>query len=145
VSYPRYPVVIADDLFTYEFYSEGLVGKIRKVISYERVAENLYNLAFGDWNQRRQRVDDSTRSNNGDRDKVLMTVAFTALDFTARFPNALIFIVGSTSGRTRLYQMSIGNNLAEISRHFVIQGFRMQNWESFLRGRNYESFLARRK
>jgi hypothetical protein len=55
--------VITDDLFTYEFYSEGPAGKIRKIISYERVAENFYNLAFGDWNRGHQRVDDSTRSN----------------------------------------------------------------------------------
>jgi hypothetical protein len=73
----------------------------KKVISYERVTENLYNLAFGDWNEGRQRVDDSARNNNGDRDKVLMTVA--------------------------------------------LLGFHMQNWEPFLRGRNYESFLALRK
>jgi hypothetical protein len=145
VSYPRYPVEITDDLFTYEFYSEGPAGKIKKVISYEGVAENLYNLAFGDWNEGLQRVDDSTRSNNGDRNKVLMTVAFTALDFTDQFPNAHIFIVGSTSGRTRLYQISIGNNLAEISRHFDIWGRRQQKWEPFSRGKNYESFLARRK
>lgn len=134
-----------DDLFTYEFYSEGPVGKIKKVISYVRIAENLYNLAFGDWNPVLQKVDDSIRSNNADRDRVLMTVAFTALDFAAQVPNAHIFIVGSTTGRTRLYQMSIGSNLTEISFHFEILGFRMQTWEPFLRGRNYESFLALRK
>jgi hypothetical protein len=63
-------------------------------------------------------VDDSIRSNNGDRDKVLATVAFTALDFTDEFPEALIVMEGSTSARTRLYQMGIGNNLLDNQRKF---------------------------
>jgi hypothetical protein len=105
----------------------------------------LYNLAFGDWNAELDALDDSIRSNNGDRDKVLATVAFTALNFTNQFPNTLLHIKGSTSSRTRLYQMGIGNNLLEINKNFEIQGFRLQKWEPFILGRNYEAFLVRRK
>jgi len=145
VLYPSYPVEVGDDLFTYEFHSEGTTGRIRKLILYERLGENLFNLAFGDWNKEQSKLDDSSRTNNGDRDKVLMPVAFTALDFTIKFPNALLLIEGSTPGRTRLYQMSIGNNLHEINKYFNIQGLRRQNWEPFTRGINYETLLAQRK
>jgi hypothetical protein len=81
------------------------------------------------------------RSNNRDRDKVLSTVAFTALDFTNQFPYVQIFAEGSTSARTRLYQKGIANNLLEINRYFKIEGFVNGEWEFFLRGRNYEAFL----
>jgi hypothetical protein len=43
------------------------------------MGDNFFNLSFGDWNEELQKLDDSTRSNNGDRDKVLTTVAYTAM------------------------------------------------------------------
>jgi hypothetical protein len=145
VSYPRYPVVVTDDLFTYEFFSEGPAGRIRKVISYDPIGENLYNLAFGDWNQQQKRADDSTRSNNGDRDKILYTVGYTTLGFLNLFPESHIFIQGSTPARTRLYQMRIAENIEIISEAFHVIGFIEEVWEAFRPRRNYESFLIKRK
>ncbi len=69
----------------YEFYSEGPKGKIKKVIQYRRfdnTDQNLFNLGFGDWIETEQRVDDKVTSNNNDREKVLSTVAATAIEFT---------------------------------------------------------------
>lgn len=80
MKYPRYPVIASDD-YTYDFFSEGPRGRIKKGIFYLQIEENFFNLAFGDWNKELQDLDDSSRSNNGDRDKILATVAYTALDF----------------------------------------------------------------
>jgi hypothetical protein len=145
MKYARYPVIASKEDHTYEFFSEGPSGRIRKIVFYEKIGDDLFNLGFGDWNSERQKVDDSIRSNNGDRDKVLATVAFTALDFTDEFPAALIFVEGSTSARTRLYQIGISNNLLEINENFEVQGYQSEHWEPFRQGRNYESFLIRRK
>jgi hypothetical protein len=123
----------------------GPKGPIRKAVMYTMLEVGRFNLAFGDWNEEYRILDDSVRTNNGDRDKVLATVAFTALDFTNQFPNTLIHIKGSTSARTRLYQMGIGNNLPEISKNFEILGFYLQKWEPFIPRRNYDAFLAQRK
>jgi hypothetical protein len=113
---PKYPVVASDDPFMYVFFSEGPRGSIQKGIIYSPLEKDLFNLGFGDWSKERLELDDFSRSNNGDRDKVLATVAFTALDFTNQFPNAQIVVEGSTPARTRLYQMSIAVNLL-IHRH----------------------------
>ena len=145
MKHPRYPVDASDEQHMYEFYSEGPMGRIRKVVLYEKIEGDLFNLGFGDWNEERQRTDDSNRSNNGDRNKVLATVASTALDFTNKFPDALIFVEGSTSARTRLYQMGIADNLLEINENFRVDGLLDEDWEPFQRGRNYEAFLIRRK
>lgn len=142
---PKYPVEASDERFMYEFYSEGPRGRIKKTVIYSQVEENLFNLGFGDWNEELQGLDDSNRSNNGDRDKVLATVAFTALNFTGHFPGARIFAVGSTPARTRLYQMGIGDNLLEINEKLEIKGFIDDQWEVFQRGRNYAAFLLTRK
>jgi hypothetical protein len=104
MKHSRYPVETSDDSRTndnyhmYEFYSEGSRGRIKKVILYEKIGNNLFNLGFGDWNEELQRLDDSSRSNNGDRGKVLATVAYTALEFTSKFPHALIFAEGRALG-----------------------------------------------
>jgi hypothetical protein len=141
----KYPVEADNEKHLYEFFSEGPMGKIRKVILYEKIGGNFFNLGFGDWNEELQQADDSSRSNNGDRDKVLATVAFTALDFTNQFPSARIVAQGSTSARTRLYQMGIADNLLEINRNFEIYGLFEGEWDPFKKGRNYEAFLIRRK
>jgi len=142
---PKYPVFVSDDLLVYEFFSEGPKGRIKKGVFYTRIGKDLYNLGFGDWPDASDELDDSSRSNNEDRDKVLATVASTAIVFTNRFPTAHIFMEGSTAARTRLYQMGIGFNLQEISEDFEVQGFTGEEWGTFRRGRNYSAFLISRK
>ncbi|HMH20822.1 MAG TPA: hypothetical protein VK563_03555 [Puia sp.] len=145
MKYPRYLVTASDDYCTYLFFSEGLRGRIAKGVIYSRIEGNLFNLGFGDWNEEFQELDDSNRSNNGDRDKVLATVAFTAFDFTNKYPDAWIVAEGSTPTRTRLYQMGMADNLLEINENFEIDGLLNGLWEPFQRGMNYEAFLIRRK
>ena len=67
------------------------------------------------------------------------------IDFTNKFPDAIIYTEGSTPARTRLYQMGIASNLEEISKDFEIEGYIHDAWEPFQKGHNYEAFLARRK
>jgi hypothetical protein len=145
MKYPRYPVVVSDDCHMYSFFSEGLRGRIAKVIIYSQIEGDLFNLGFGDWDDELHDLDDTSRSNNGDRNKVLATVAFTAFYFTNQFPNARIVAEGSTSARTRLYQMGIASNLLEINKNFEIEGLFDNGWEPFLRGKNYRAFLIKRK
>ena len=45
---------------------------------------NIYNLAFGDWDAAKSRINDKAISNNSDREKILTTVAATAIVFTNR-------------------------------------------------------------
>ena len=142
---PKYPVVASNDYHTYLFYSTGPQGIVAKGVIYSQIGKNLYNLGFGDWQEDRGELDDLSRSNNGDRDKVLTTVAFTAIDFTDKYPRAQIIAEGSTPARTRLYQMGIANNLLEISQRFSVQGLRSGSWEPFALNVNYDAFLIRRK
>src|SRR6267142_2175099 len=131
MKYPKYPIEKRENPFVFVFVSDGPHGKIKKGVYYAKIGSNLFNLGFGDWNKEPLELDDSSRSNNGDRDKVLATVAHTALSFTDQFPEARIFIEGSTAARTRLYQMGIAANLREITCNFEIQGLREGGWELF--------------
>jgi hypothetical protein len=56
---PKYPLV-ASDPFLYHFYSEGPQGRIKKAVIYARIEDNLFNLAFGDWDEQLRRINDSS-------------------------------------------------------------------------------------
>ena len=141
----RYSVVSDSNHEVYEFLSEGPNGTIKKVVYFQEVDDNLFNLAFGDWDETEQKINDQVRSNNNDRDKVLTTVASTVIDFMKHHPKASLFAKGSTPARTRLYQVGIADNWYEISQLFDVEGFYRDNWEPFERGKNYQAFTLKAK
>src|SRR6266496_2260219 len=141
----KYSVVTDDDHTTYEFLSEGPKGTIKKIVFYQELEENIFNLAFGDWDEKEQRINDKVRSNNRDRDKVLATVALTVIDFIKHHPDAVLLARGSTPARTRLYQIGILENLDEIGQLFDLIGFTDGTWELFTEGKNYEEFALKVK
>jgi hypothetical protein len=81
-------------------------------------------------------------TNNDDRDKVLATVAATVLEFLDHFPDMMVYAQGSTTSRTRLYQMGIAARHEEISSMLNIYGFINGQWEIFQRNYNYGAFLV---
>jgi hypothetical protein len=130
------------------FYSEGPKGRILKAVSFRRIREypgQVFNLSFGDWDEKNKRLDDKAISNNSDRLRILSTVAMTLVDFTHNFPNSFVYAEGATTSRTRLYQMSIAAFHAEICERFHIYGVKDGILEPFEKGINYDAFMAKRK
>ena len=141
----RYELREGLNAMTYEFTSIGPKGKIAKVVIYSEIDDNIYNLGFGDKNIKTGDIDDLVITDNKDSQKVLATVAFTAYTFTDKYPDAWVGISGSTKARTRLYQIGISNNLAQISTDFIVLGFNNEKWERFEKNIEYEAFLIKRK
>jgi hypothetical protein len=146
----RYEYEIGNSFQQYDFYSEGPKGKIRKAVLYSFLGTldgtDYYNLGFGDYDESERSINDLSVSNNKDRDKVLATVAVTALEFTSHFPGCQILAEGSTPARTRLYQMGVAKYYAEIAELFDIHGLTEKNgWVSFKAGENYLALLVARK
>ncbi|WP_439557317.1 DUF6934 family protein [Dyadobacter sp.] len=138
----------SEQLFSiYKFKSEGLKGSILKVVKYTQTEiPSIYNLAFGDFDPVSNDLDDLARSDNGDSKKVLITVASTLYSFFTQYPTAAVLATGSTSSRTRLYQIVISNNLPEILEDFSIFGYNEDDeWEEFMTGVHYKGFLVRKK
>jgi hypothetical protein len=146
MKFPKYIYSTEDQLLYYEFTSEGPKGKIKKIVEYTPTSfENVYNLAFGDYDEEIDGINDTSVTNNGDSQKVLATVASTVYAFTGRYPNAVVHATGSTNVRTRLYRMGITNNLTEIAADFRVFGLKDDEWEEFIVGEDYEAFLITRK
>ena len=142
----RYNYSAEKKLMYFEFCSIGPKGQIKKIIEFsETNIKDVYNLAFGDFDEKTQQISDTIVTNNGDSLKVLATVASSVYAFTAKRPEAWVFATGSTDVRTRLYRMGLTNNLAEISKDFNVYGLKEDQWEDFLIGDDYEAFLVKRK
>ncbi len=143
---PKYQLKSDEKLLSYEFISEGPKGKITKRIQFTLINQNeIYNLAFGDINQDSAEINDLVVSNNGDSEKVLSTVVSAVYAFCDKNPTAWIFVAGSTSSRTRLYQMGISKYLDYIKEDFIVYGMGEYDWEEFELGKNYSSFLTKKK
>ena len=133
----------------YEFFSAGPNGKIKKVVRFTLSQLNgipYYNLGFGDWNDEKHAIDDFAATNNADVEKVLATVAAIVVDFTTRFPDAIIYAEVSTPSRTRRYQMGINKLLDSIQYIYDVYGVNENDTiEPFRKNVNYEAFLVKRK
>lgn len=144
----HYQFKIRPDYHEYEFYSDGPRGRIKKMVAFSRVkwkGITFYNLAFGDYIDELNKLNDDSVSNNGDRQKVLSTVATIVIDFTNHFPDALIFATGSTPSRTRLYQMNLNRLFDEVKLLFQVYGMKSdETLEPFRKNENYQAFYARR-
>ena len=134
----------------YEFYSEGPRGRIRKFILYTYIGTSNrrknYNLGFGDYDPEKDEILDLIVSDNKDQDKILATVAATALHFADAHPGCVILFRGSTPARTRLYQMNIARHYEDIARIYDFQCLTGSGeWVEFKKGANYTGFLFRKK
>jgi len=138
---------LTNDFQAYEFYSEGPKGQIKKVVTFSRIRDDppTYNLTLVDVNPISGLTSDVTVSDNGDRDIILATVAYTVKDFSAHYGNHYIYAKGSTPVRTRLYQMSIAGLLEEISIDFDVYGVIEDIAYPFQKNVNYDAFLVKRK
>lgn len=142
----KYPVTIGETLMVFEFVSEGIRGSIPKLVIYsETHLHNFYNLGFGDKDETTGQIDDEVITNNGDSEKVLATVASTLYIFMDKFPDAMVFAMGSSKARTRLYRMGISNHLAEIQKDFDVYGLVGNSWKPFEKQTEFIAFLVTKK
>jgi hypothetical protein len=79
----------------------------------------------------------------------LATVAITVYEFTARHPEKIVFISGTSPERTRLYRMTLTKNWEKLNLDFEIFGAILQRelyfTESFLKDKEYSAFAVKRK
>ena len=135
-----------EDLHSFSFISEGKNGKIEKVIRYEKITDDVFNLGFGDKDPITGKINDKVVTNNGDTEKVLATVVSTVFTFTERNPNAYIYATGSNHVRNRLYRRGITKYLSEALDTFAIYGMLPnQEFEIFNPNTDYVGFLLHLK
>ena len=105
---------IKEGYSVFEFLSVGRRGVIAKRIIFAPTDfPDIYNMTFGDIDINNE-IDDLSISDNGDRNKILATLAYAVEEYLEKYPDRIIFFTGSTYGRTRLYRMAISINIVLI-------------------------------
>ena len=142
---PKYQYRTNEDFLDYEFASIGPKGRVKKVVRFTEIRDNIFNLGFGDLDEETGEISDTVITDNKDSQKVLATVASTIYDFYEEYPDAKIFVRGSTVARNRLYRMGITNSWNEVSIDFEVYGLKDNQWETFQFRRDYDAFLIEQK
>lgn len=69
---PRYEYVTESEAELFKFTSEGTKGSIKKLVVYSQMLQrDIYNLAFGDYDEETNSINDTVITNNNDSQKVL--------------------------------------------------------------------------
>ena len=137
------------DYTIFMFVSIGRNGALLKIVNFDKVDElsDTYNLALGTMNDTGE-VDYNSVSNNGDRNKILATIAQIVIIFFRYHPGKNIYITGSDYRRTMLYQRAIHYAYDELIQLFNIYGetsFGKDDYELFDKNKNYSGFVINRK
>jgi hypothetical protein len=136
---------IADDYEVFEFLSIGKKGAIPKRIEFTSTdLPDIVNLAFGDIDPDGG-INDYSISDNGDRNKILATVAYIVEIYLNMYPNKFVYFKGSTQERTRLYRMAVGLNFDELSQRFDIYGEQTDTIVPFKKNMEINGILVRKK
>jgi len=111
------------DFKTFAFVSEGRHGKLVKLVKFDelKARKNTFNLSLGTVLSDGT-VDYSTTTNNGDRNKILTTVAEATFIFFDKYPDMKVYLTGSDNRRTVLYQRAISYAYNELTRSFSLYG-----------------------
>jgi hypothetical protein len=103
----------------------------------------VFNVTLGDVKSETGEVDTLVISDNGDRDKILRTVAESITLFCRRYPQVYVLVSGNSPARNRLYRMIISNRIDEIRQYCEIYGMIGLRGYPFRADQNYNGFLAK--
>jgi hypothetical protein len=68
---------------------------------------NHFNLCLYDYNENAKTLSDNIVTNNGDVEKVFVTIAYCLNHFFISYPKASVFFEGNSPSRNRLYRLQI--------------------------------------
>ncbi|GAB3800820.1 hypothetical protein GCM10028819_26880 [Spirosoma humi] len=144
MTHPFYDFAVSEKAVRFDFVSVG-VKIIPKVIIFDFIYEpNIFNLVLADILPNGE-IDIKTISDNGDRNKILATVAQAIVLFFDAHPDAWVLFTGSTPARTRLYRIAIHLELHTVVNQFNVYGISNGQLERFQPNRPYDRFAFSKK
>ncbi len=141
------PIEYSEDKLQYRFISKGAENDIVKLVVYEYVEDDRWNLAFGDANADESDFDDTVISNNQDMRRVIQTIFATGLVFSAAYPERKIYIEPVDRKRKLLYNRVFQEKQVAIEEFYTIEGIFLteDKQEKYEAHTIYEGFLLTKK
>ena len=146
MKYESYDIVTrAKDLSSFDFMSKSNYRSYLMRIAFVPTRNaKVFQLIFGNLVAENE-IDDISVNDNGDRNKILATIADAVNKYTKRYPARWIYFAGSSKSRTRLYRLAIGLNLEELSLTFDIYARTPNGMVPFSKNMEATEFYVRRK
>lgn len=133
-----YPYLTSGKKTQVAFQSLGPKGIVIKIIRFEHVKDNCWNLGFGDY--KHGKIETSRLTNNGDVVKVLATVAAAILTFLEEYPDRIVQIMPIDEKRKRLFNLVFSRIWEQIQEKVRIIGLKENRRGDFSPGKFYDSF-----
>ncbi len=118
----KYENSYIEENYVYSFDSQGVKGTILKLVAFQPMNLNEYNLALLDYDIENQVMNDTIVSNNQDMPMILATVINIIADFLKFKSDCLVFIIGNSEIRQKLYNRVVRNNLNDLTELYSIKG-----------------------
>lgn len=138
-----YPLQTDENREVFVFESIGIKGRIVKIIVFDLIQDDIWNLGFGDLHD--DGWDDEVISNNGDLVRVISTVAQAVLLFSDKWLERRILINPVDKKRKRLYNTVFKRRQNEITQYFEIIGSTDQGVQLYKPQVSFNLFLLARK
>lgn len=135
-----YESILNGNRLMFWFTSMGKESIIKVILFKPTEEPDIYEIALGDLNSDGS-IDLDKRSDNGDTEEVLSTVAKALLFFLSDHMDAQVVIEASSDSRARLYQIAIKRGLDDLGDYLVAYGFDNENPEVLQSGKNYKKFV----
>ena len=139
----HYTLDSTPDLLIHKFQSIGNQGVIDKLIIFEEIGVNRYNLAFGDVVDGKLR--DEIVSNNFDLVKTVSTVVGAVYLFFKQYPAAILEFDAVDEKRLRLYNRIMIRRFLEIEKSYLVRGVIDGLEERYQPGNFYHKFVIQLK
>jgi hypothetical protein len=133
-----YPYLASGKMTQATFQSLGPKGIIIKVIRFEYVKENRWNLGFGDF--KRGQIETNKMTNNGDMAKVLATVAAATSAFLEEYPDRIVEIRPVDEKRKMLFNLVFSRRWEQIKEKAFVFGLKGNEREIYSPHQFYDSF-----
>jgi hypothetical protein len=138
-----YPLLASKNNCRFFFESEGIQGKIVKIVLFTPMKDNRWNLGFGDWHK--GEVDDLVVSNNQDIVKIMQTVVKAIYLFFEVYPQRIVVFKPVDEKRKKLYNFILKKHINKIEPYFQITGFINENAEFYNSEKFYDYFEIKLK
>lgn len=139
-----YDIKLNGELTQFRFTSTGPKGTIKKIIEFQPIEENQWNLAFGDVKD--NDWEDNVISDNDDMRLVLQTVANTVHVFLEKYPGREVYIEPLDRQRKILYNRIFQQKWVEIEPIFYVKGEVSSGFfEDYSPQKLYNGFLITQK
>ena len=130
--------------FRYEFLSISNKKRVKKVVLFSKIEDNVYNLALFD-ELANGLLSDSLETKNEDLLTVMATVIQIVKDFLDKNPTSFIIFRGNEEKRQRLYRIIISREFSKISKFFEVYGGVGDEFLSLYEpNQNYDYFLIKK-